>query len=206
MSEAQDRPLALSSSIRGSTQRLPHRLTERSRESIAFVLFILPNMLLLAVWTYWPFFYSFYLSLTSWNLLRPVKPFVGLQNYVNLLQSPIFYQVMGNTLLFTGVTVGTRLVLSLGLAVLLNQWLMGRGFWRLVIFSPHITTSAAMALVWLSVYDPNYGPLAAILGLFGLPFPNVMSNPDLALSGVMVVAIWKGLGFSTVIFLAALRV
>ena len=180
-------------------------LTGKRREYLAFVLFILPNMLLLAIWTYWPFVYSLYLSLTNWVILRPVKTFVGLDNYVKLLQLPVFWQVMFNTLLFTVITVGLRLAISLALAVLLDQKLLARGVWRLVIFSPHITTSAAMALVWLSMYDPNYGPLAALANLVGLQLPNIIGNTQLALPGLMVVAIWKGLGFSTVIFLAALQ-
>jgi ABC-type sugar transport system permease subunit len=146
-----------------------------------------------------------YLSLTNWNLLSPVKQFVGLQNYVNLLENPTYQQVILNTLVFTFGTVFVRLALSLGLALLLNQPLFLRSLWRLIIFSPHITTSAAMALVWLSMYEPNYGPLSAIFSLFGLGFPNVLASTQLALPAIIVVEIWKGLGFSTIVFLAALQ-
>ncbi len=157
------------------------------------------------MWVYYPFVYSFYLSLTSWNLLSPNINFVGLQNYINLLQNPAFHQVVFNTFLFTLGTVFVRLAISLGLAILLNQNLFLRSLWRLIIFSPHITTSAAMALVWLSMYDPNYGPFSALFSLFGLDFPNVMASTELALPALIVVAIWKGLGFSTIVFLAALQ-
>ncbi len=181
------------------------RLTERRRENIAFLLFIFPNMAMLAIWVYYPFFYSVYLSMTSWNLLSPEKPFVGLQNYINLLQNPVFAQVVSNTIVFTLGTVFIRLALSLALALLLNQSLFLRSLWRLIIFSPHITTSAAMALVWLSMYDPNYGPLSAIFTLFGLNFPNLMASTELALPAIIIVQIWQGLGFSTIVFLAALQ-
>jgi len=188
-----------------STARPLFRLNERRREYIAFLLFILPNMALLLIWTYWPLVYSFYLSLTSWNLLIAAKPFVGLANYLSLLENQDFAQVLINTVYFTFGVVFVRLALSLALAVLLNQRLVLRGFWRLVIFSPHITTSAAMALVWLSIYDPNYGPLEAIFSMFGGFFPNVMASTELVLPALIVVAIWKGLGFSTIIYLAALQ-
>ncbi|MEW5718764.1 MAG: sugar ABC transporter permease, partial [Chloroflexota bacterium] len=141
-----------------SSTKTAFRLTERRRENLAFLLFILPNTFLLVMWVYYPFVYSFYLSLTSWNLLSANINFVGLQNYINLLQNPAFHQVVFNTVVFTLGTVFVRLAISLGLAILLNQNLFLRSLWRLIIFSPHITTSAAMALVWLSMYDPNYGP------------------------------------------------
>jgi sn-glycerol 3-phosphate transport system permease protein len=181
------------------------RMTERRREYLAFLIFILPNITLLAMWTFWPFFHSFYLSLTNWNLLRPTWDMVGVDNYLRLFRSPEFWQITRNTLIFAVGTVTIGLVLALALALLLNQWLIARGFWRLVIFSPHITTSAAMALVWLSMYDPKHGIFAAIFSWMGLRFPNVLSDPSLVLLAIMLVAIWKGLGFSTVILLAGLQ-
>jgi ABC-type sugar transport system permease subunit len=180
-------------------------LSERRREYIAFLLLIFPNVVMLAIWVYYPFFYSVYLSLTNWNLLSPVQGFVGIDNYVNLIGDPIYHQVILNTVTYTLGTVFVRLAISLGLAVLLNQHLNLRSLWRLIIFSPHITTSAAMALVWLSMYDPHYGSLNALFSFFGLSFPNVLSDSDLALPALMVVGIWKGLGFSTVVFLAAMQ-
>ncbi len=181
------------------------RLTERKREHIAFLLFILPNVAMLAIWVYYPFLYSVYLSLTNWNLLNPNYGFVGLANYANLVQNPIYQQVVFNTIAYAAGTVFVRLAISLGLAVLLNRLLFLGTLWRLVIFSPHITTSAAMALVWLSMYDPTYGPLSALCSAVGLTFPNVLSSSDLALPALMVVGIWKGLGFSTIVFLAAMQ-
>lgn len=180
-------------------------LGERRREYIAFLLLILPNVVMLAIWVYYPFFYSVYLSLTNWNLLSPVQGFVGFENYVNLVGDPIYQQVITNTIAYTFGTVFIRLAISLGLAVLLNQHLNLRSLWRLIIFSPHITTSAAMALVWLSMYDPHYGSLNTLFSFFGLSFPNVLSDTDLALPALMVVGIWKGLGFSTIVFLAAMQ-
>jgi sn-glycerol 3-phosphate transport system permease protein len=189
----------------GMQSRSRLRLTERRREYLAFLIFIFPNLTLLAMWTFWPFFHSFYLSMTNWNLLRPTWDMVGIDNYLRLFRSPEFWQITQNTLIFAIGTVTIGLLLALALALLLNQWLIARGFWRLVIFSPHITTSAAMALVWLSMYDPKHGIFAAIFSWIGLRFPNVLSDPALVLPAIMLVAIWKGLGFSTVILLAGLQ-
>jgi ABC-type sugar transport system permease subunit len=162
-------------------------------------------MLLLSVWTFWPFFYSIYLSITDWNILKPDWNIVGLDNYVSLFKSPEFWQITRNTLMFSFGTVIVGLTLSLGLAVLLNQALVARGLWRLVIFSPHITTSAAIALVWSAMYAPRFGVFASLFDSVGLKFPNVLSDTKFVLPAIMLVAIWKGLGFSTIIFLAALQ-
>ena len=188
----------------GRLRRIPF-FTERRREYIAFLFFILPNMGLIALWIYWPFLQSLYLSITSWNPLMAAKKIVWLENYAKLLQSPLFWQVTKNTSIFTAGVVFVQLILALGLAVLLNQKLWALGLWRLAIFSPHVTTAAAMALVWLNIYAPNHGPLAALFGLFDLDFPNVLSSTTLALPALMIVAIWKGLGYTTIVFLAALQ-
>lgn len=172
---------------------------------MAFLLFALPNLILMAVWVLWPFLHSLYLSLTNWRLVRPEYDIVGLTNYAELMKSPVFWQITRNTVIFALGTVLVRLVLALGLAVLLNQKLFARGMWRLIVFSPHITTSAAMALVWMSMYDQKYGLFSNVWSLLGVKFPAVLSSTSYALPAIMLVAIWKGLGFSTVIFLAALQ-
>ena len=179
--------------------------TEKRREAITFLILIAPNLLLLAIWTYWPFLQSLFLSMTDWNPLKPTWKFVGVDNYVKLLTSPLFWQITRNTLLFALGTVVIGLSVALALAVLLNQQLAGRAFWRFVYFSPHITTSAAMALVWSSMYDPQYGILASLTEWWGIELPNVLASPVWVLPALMLVAIWKGLGFSTVVFLAALQ-
>jgi ABC-type sugar transport system permease subunit len=181
------------------------RMTERRREYLAFLILILPNMTLLTIWTFWPFFYSIYLSLTNWNLLRPEYDIVWLSNYAALLKSPEFWKITKNTVIFATGTVAIGLTLSLALAVLLNQWLAARGFWRLVVFSPHITTTAAMALVWSAMYAPKYGIFSNVFDSLGIDFPNVLADTTLVLPALMLVAIWKSLGFSTVVFLAALQ-
>jgi ABC-type sugar transport system permease subunit len=181
------------------------RMTEIRRENLAFLAFILPNMTLLAIFTFWPFFYSIYLSLTNWNLLKPEYDIVWLQNYVRLWHSPEFWQISKNTLVFSFGVVAAGLTISLALAVLLNQALRARGLWRLIVFSPHITTSAAIALVWSAMYAPRFGLFYSVFSRFGLEFPNVLSDPKYVLAALMVVATWKSLGFSTVIFLAALQ-
>ena len=166
---------------------------------------IAPNAILLIVWTYWPFIRSFYLSMTNWNPLIPKVRFIGLKNYTDILTDPLFWQIARNTLILALGTVSIGLVISLGLAVLLNQQLTGRTIWRFVYFSPHITTSTAIALVWASILDAQYGVVATLKSLTGLPLINPLTSPTWVLLGLTIVSVWKGIGFSTVVFLAALQ-
>lgn len=181
------------------------QLSNRHQEYLAFLVLIFPNFLLLSIWTFWPFIHSIYLSITDWNLLTPTWNIVGFENYVKLLETPLFWQIARNSLVFAVGTVCLGLPISLGLALLLNQPLILRNVWRFVFFSPHITTTAAMALVWRAMYDPDFGIFNTVFSLFGAKFPDVLGSQHYVLPALIVVAIWKGLGFSTVIFLAALQ-
>ncbi len=179
--------------------------SKHRKEYLAFLLLAGPNLLLLGVWTAWPFLHSIYLSFTDWNLLSDDWRFVGLQNYRSLLSSSSFWQIARNTLVFSVATVGLGLPLSLGIATLLNRPLVLRNVWRFIFFSPYVTTSAAIALVWRSIFDPNYGPLASLASLFGGSFPDVLGNANYVIPALVLVSIWKSLGFQTIIFLAALQ-
>src|SRR3954451_4641914 len=107
-----------------------------SSEQLLFVLLVAPNLILFAMFSFWPMIYSFFLSTRRWDLIAPVKKPVGLDNYRYLYHDHLFNQVMRNTLYFTVAAVGGTLVLGLLLALLLNQPLRGRNGARAVIFAP----------------------------------------------------------------------
>lgn len=186
----------------------PGRQRRKWRNVIAeyswFFLLVLPNLLLFTVFTYWPIVFTFGLSFTDWNMIRPQRNFVGFENYTNLLTSATFHKVVGNTLLYSFGTVFVRIALSLFFAVLLFQALRGRAFFRTVIFLPHVTTTAAAAVVWIFVLDPQFGLVKVALDLVGLASPRFLADPNWALFAIMLVGIWKTVGFSTVIYLAGL--
>ncbi|MDX2006941.1 MAG: sugar ABC transporter permease [Meiothermus sp.] len=169
-----------------------------------FAVLVLPGLLLLAVFTYWPILFTFGVSFTDWNMIRPEKHLVGLKNYQELLTSPVFYQVLGNTLVFAFFTVFIRLGLSLLLAVLLFQNIRFKTFFRTIIFLPFVTSTAVAAIVWLFVLDPYFGVFKVFFDLLGQKSPVWVSDPNWAMPAIIMVAIWKSVGFSTVIYLAAL--
>ncbi len=175
------------------------------RERFLFLVFLGPNVLLFAIFTYWPLVYNAYLSFVSWNFIRPEKRWVGLANYRRVLGDVQFHQIFMNTVVFTVASVGLTLLIGLGLALLINQPLRGRNGVRAIVFSPVILSGAAIGVVWVYIFDPRYGLLSEILGLIGIRSPNWLLDPAWAMSALIIVYVWKNLGYSVVIFLAGLQ-
>jgi multiple sugar transport system permease protein/sn-glycerol 3-phosphate transport system permease protein len=175
------------------------------REWLMFVLFIGPNLLLFAIFNYWPLAYNAYLSFVDWNFLRPEIRWVGLENYQRVLSDGTFHEILLNTLVFTASSVGLTLVLGLMLALLLNQPLEGRNVVRAVVFSPTILSGAAIAVVWSYIFDPRYGLLSEILGFAGIDSPRWLTSTTWAMPAVIIVYVWKNLGYAVVILLAGLQ-
>ncbi|QTL97502.1 ABC transporter permease subunit [Iocasia frigidifontis] len=153
----------------------------------------------------YPIFYMIRLSVTSWNFISPQKEFIGFNNYIELFTSEEFYQVLYNTLIYTVLTVGFSLVL----AVLLALWLNKQGtLYNIVqgaIFSPYIISLVSVALLWLWMMDPQYGLLNVVLELMGLPKSLWLTHPNTALFSLVIVGVWKVLGYNTLIVMAGLQ-
>src|SRR5579884_365695 len=145
-------------------------------EWLLFLLFVGPNLILFSIFSFWPMIYSAYLSLTSWDMISPVKQFVGLDNYRFLYHDPQFHTVLLNTLYFTVGAVGGTLILGLLVALLLNQPLRGRDGARAVIFAPTLLSAAAIAIVWAYMFDPRFGLLAQVLAWVHVPSPSWLTT------------------------------
>lgn len=198
------------------------------REWLLFVLLIGPNLFLFAVFTYWPLFYNAYLSFVRWDFIRPTKRWVWFNNYVSVFTDDQFWIIVRNTLTFTSVSVGATLIFGLMLALLINQPLRYRNAARAVIFSPVVMSGAAIAVVWSYIFDPRYGlidqsfglisdMLLAVGGLVGvnglaevsrigwLRSPDWLNDPFWAMPAVIIVYVWKNVGYAVVIYLAGLQ-
>ncbi|RRR67516.1 MAG: sugar ABC transporter permease [Candidatus Viridilinea halotolerans] len=175
------------------------------REWLLFLLLVGPNLALFAVFTYWPLIYNFYLSFVRWNFLRPTKPFVGLDNYINVFTSASFWAIFFNTFVFALFSVSLTLVIGLALALLINQPLRYRNTARAVLFSPVVMSGAVVAVVWSYIFDPRYGLLDQFLRPLGIVSPNWLSDPTWAMAAVIIVYVWKNLGYAVVIYLAGLQ-
>lgn len=164
-----------------------------------------PNLILLAVFTYRPLLDNIRLSFFNWNISSPTSTFVGLDNYKEWFTREDTRVIISNTLIFTLFAVIGSLVLGLGLALLLNQKIAGRNFARSVVFAPYAISGAAIGIAFQFVFDPNFGLIQSMLGWFGIDSPNFYAVPGWALFMVTFTFVWKNLGYTFVIYLAALQ-
>lgn len=178
-----------------------------NREWVLFILFVGPNLFLFTLFSYWPMIENVRLSTQRWDLISPVRIDVGLENFRYLFTgatSP-FWQVLWNTLYFTVAAVGLSLFFGLMIALLLNQRLRWRNGARAVVFAPYMLSGAAIGIVWAYIFDPRFGLLAEILSWVGIGSPNWLTRPEWAMPAIIIVYVWKNLGFTAVIFLAGLQ-
>lgn len=169
----------------------------------AFLL-LLPNILGFLAFTLIPVIASFLLSFTSWDMLTPIQ-WVGLENYSNLLKDETFIKVFWNTIYFAGVSVPVGMVISLFLAVALDQNIRFKKFYRAAYFLPVVSSMVAVAVVWQFIYNPEYGLLNYFLSFFGIKGPNWLTSTVWAMPAVIITSIWKNVGFNMLIFLAGLQ-
>lgn len=169
-------------------------------------LFLAPILLLYTIFSLYPIIQTFELSFFNAKIVEQ-GPFVGLKNYRDILAAPGFHQALGNTLLFTGGSTAVVLVLSLALAVLVNvSWVRGKTFFKIIFFLPVVTSLVAVGYIWKWMMDPTYGIINVTLSLVGVsPGPNWLSNPYLALWSLVLVNVWKWVGYFLIIFTANLQ-
>jgi multiple sugar transport system permease protein len=173
-------------------------------ESATAALFLAPAMGLLGVFVLWPIAYLVYLSFTAGSFTRAGVHWVGLKNYWRLLASPDFWQVLQNTVYFTVTTVIPSIVIPLGLAVLLNQKFRLQGLLRTAYFIPSITSIVAVGLGWRWLFQAD-GPVNALLSGMGLAPVPWLASTTWAMPILILLSIWKQLGFNMVVFLAGLQ-
>ncbi|CAN1210193.1 sugar ABC transporter permease [Tumidithrix helvetica PCC 7403] len=172
------------------------------KESNSAWLFLAPSLLLLGAFVLFPILYLFYLSVTAGHFTLAGVRWVGLNNYLRLVQSPDFWQVLGNTVYFTIATAIPSVVVPLVLAVFLDRSFVGRGVLRSLYFLPSVVSIVAAGLGWRWLFQPD----GAIDGLLGLKPPLAwFNNPSLAMLVLILLSIWKQLGFNMVVFLAGLQ-
>jgi multiple sugar transport system permease protein len=166
--------------------------------------FLAPTILGLAALSAGPIFASFGISLTNWDLLSQAK-FVGLDNFTSLLSNERFLLALRNTAFYTLTSVPVGLILGLGLALALDQRIRGIAIIRTAYFLPVVTSTTAIALVWLWIYSPRGGLLNEALGLFGVSPQKWISDPFWSMTSIVIMSVWQGLGTTVIIFLAGLQ-
>lgn len=192
--------------IRRSTGKDAGRRRRYLKETFTAYLYLLPATVVLVTFHFAPVFYAFYVSLLDWNYISPNPTFVGFANYAALLKDSDFITSLINTVYYVIGTVPTSMAVALFVAILLNQKIRGLAWYRTVYFLPVITAANAVAIIWFWIYHPDYsGLLNGLLDRLGLPIQSWLLDPKWAMPCIILMSIWKGLGYNVVIFLAGLQ-
>jgi ABC-type sugar transport system permease subunit len=190
---------------RGGRRRAAVRRRPTPRPIVA--LFILPSLSLYLLFMVMPFLGTIRLSLSSWDGFQPVQDFIGLDNFLRLVQDEAFLSALRNNLIWAVIGTAAPILLALPLAVILWSGSWGRNFFRVVFFLPVILPAVVAGLVWGWIYHPLFGPLNTGLTAIGLGdwAQGWLGNEETALFAVLVAAIWGTFGFVVVMFLAGLQ-
>lgn len=186
---------------------MTRRMTRReAAETRAAWLFLGPSLVLFLMFVALPVVAALGISFTNWDLFS-APHFAGFENYGNLiLRDVLFHKVLINTLLYVIGTVPLQMLLALGIALLLNRGVWGETVLRIIYFLPVVSSTVAVALVWSWIFNSNFGVLNALLTALGVQRPPVwLGSTHTALIALVIVAIWQGLGYSMVLFLAGLQ-
>jgi multiple sugar transport system permease protein len=179
---------------------------QKRREILWAYAFLGPAFFFLLVLVLYPILFAFWISLHDWSLIPRDFPFIGLRNYTEAFKDKLTLQSLRNTMVYTIGAVPISMILSLALALVMNMdRLPFRTTFRTAYFIPVITSWVAVSYVWLWMFEPRWGLVNSFLGFFGITGIKWLASPTWALPAIMIVSIWKGLGYNMVIFLAGLQ-
>ncbi|GLV54026.1 sugar ABC transporter permease [Dictyobacter sp. S3.2.2.5] len=174
------------------------------RDALWAYAMIAPMMIGLLIFYIWPVFQTFFFSFTQWGAFGKYT-LNGLTNYQSMLSDPELGGALRNTLIYTVLSVGGGIVVSLFFATLLNQKIRGVGVYRTLYFLPVVTIPAAIAIIWQWLYNGDYGLINFLLSLVHIHGLSWLTNPATALYAIIMVAIWGAVGNNMVLFLAGLQ-
>jgi multiple sugar transport system permease protein len=189
-----------------SAGRVRPTLRKMRREWTAY-LFLAPGLLLFSVFTVFALGFALYLTFHEWSIIEPDKPFIGLQNYRNMLHDADYRTSVFNTAYFTGASVPLTMMIGLGLALLLNQPLRGRWLLRTFYFLPVVTPFVVVAIIWKWLYNGDFGLFNYyLLKAHLIDQPLLwLSDKQLAMPAVVLMSVWSGVGFSMIVYLAGIQ-
>ncbi|MBS7526933.1 sugar ABC transporter permease [Fusibacter paucivorans] len=165
---------------------------------------VLPAMAILGLFVLYPIFYMIYLSFFKWNLIGS-KAFVGLHNFIRLFSDKAFWEVLGNSFQYMFFTVFFAIVLAIILAVYLKRETKANKLLQSILFTPHIVSLISITFVWMWLMDSNYGFLNYLLSILGLPAMGWLTDSNTALYSLILISVWKSIGYNTLILISAMQ-
>lgn len=166
--------------------------------------YLLPALLIFALFEYYPLLRVVYLSFTNADLINDPQ-WIGLHNYTRMLQNPEFLNSLAVTVTFALAVTGLEVAVGMALGFLMNRAGPFQGLVRAAVFAPVVVSLAAAGVIWLHLLNPTGGPLNEVLQALGLPPSGWLQDPRTALLSVILISLWKGVGLSAVLYLAGLQ-
>lgn len=187
------------------TSRHKKQMKMNTRNTLVGMSFILPNFLGFLCFILIPVIFSFILSFAEWDGFNAIK-FAGLSNFVAIFKNRVFLPALQHTIVYTVFTVFFSMVTALGLALLLNRKIKGINFFRSAVFFPYVASIVAVGAVWNAMFMKDSGPVNAFLQFVGVANPpGWFASVEWAMVGVIIVSVWKNMGYFMIIYLAALQ-
>jgi sn-glycerol 3-phosphate transport system permease protein len=167
-------------------------------------LMVAPSIIIFAAFMVYPIFYMIYLSFFEWDMLND-KVFIGMKNYGNMFSDTDFLQVIVNSFQYMAFTVVITLVLALLLALHLKKNTKVNSFLQGIIFSPYVISFVSISFIWMWMMDSSYGLFNFALKLFHIAPVRWLEDPRAAMYSLILVAVWKGIGYNTIILISGLQ-
>lgn len=175
------------------------------KEVATAFLFLLPAFLVFLVFKYIPLIDNFRISMTSWNLFSPEKRFVGMANYKSIFTSPAFWKILGNTFFYTIFSTLISVFLGLMVAIaLFGKPSKRRSFLKTMFFVPNVTTASAVAILWMWIFDPDFGLSGQIFSMLGKQSPRWLMTEGYAMWIVISLSVWRSMGYVMLIYSSGL--
>ncbi len=166
---------------------------------------VLPSMIVIGVFILYPIVQSLWMSLHDWNILKNVKDFIGVDNYMKAFSDERFINALQNTVVYTFTYVPILVLTSLFIAVFINYEFSGAGFFKSLLFLPAITSMAIVAIIFRFLLDGDIGLISIWLKALGFPVTDFLRNPNTAMGAVVFTGVWRWMGFNMVIILSGLN-
>ncbi len=191
-----------------ATKKKKFVMSKTTKQNLIAYSFIAPNFIGFAIFTLIPLIFAVILTFLNWDGANPIT-FAGFDNIIRLFGDDQFKRAFVNTIVYTILVVPLTLLFALGIAMVLNQKVFGRNFFRAISFFPYVASLVAVAAVWNYLFSPNMGPVNGFLNyITGIPYedlPGWGADKDWAMITVVMFSVWKNMGYYMVIYLAGLQ-
>ncbi len=174
----------------------------RTKEHILAGVFIFPALLAFCIFMFWPLLRTIYLSFFDWNMIKPVKEFVGFQNYIDLLQDGVTYKILGNTIVYIIILLIMNFVAPYIVSFLLTFIIKkGKGFYKTAFFLPSVISLVVGSILYVWILNPISGPVAIIMRNFGMQIPTWSKTEGMVIAILSLITSWKVFGYNFIIVL-----